>query len=140
MKSELSSFKNTVANTYPLIITDIKIGNVYYNGEVETNYGNSIYSSRTMYLEPQIKYTGLTSGFKTLYIKWFRPDGTMSSGSSSPYGYSQSNETYIYYGEDNTLTLSGWGNRTQGHWKSGTYRIEIWYGDACLKSKKFTIY
>lgn len=136
----LSTLKQKVGNSYPLIISDIEIANSYRDGNIETDYGNTIYSSSTMYLKPRIKYYGIASGTKTLKVKWFKPDGTMSSGTSSPYGFSQSDSHYIYSGPDNSITMSGWGNESKGHWRAGTYRIEIWYENTCLKSKTFTIY
>ena len=139
-KSELSNLKSKVSNTYPLIITDIEIANVTYDGDIHTNYGNSLYGSSTMYLQPRIKYTGLSSGNKTIKVKWYNPDGTIRRGTSSPSGFSQSQSMYVYSGDNNTYTLSGWGNSSKGHWRSGTYRIEIWYENTCLKSKTFTIY
>lgn len=135
-ESLLSSIAN---NNIPLIITDIQIGNTYYNGNIETNYGSTIYSRNTMYLTPRIKYMGLVSGNKTLKVKWYNPSGTLSTGTSSTNGYSQSNSYYVSKGQ-NTLTLHGWGNETKGHWGSGTYKIEIWYKNKCLSSKSFTIY
>lgn len=135
-ESLLSSIAN---NNIPLIITDIQIGNTYYNGNLETNYGSTIYSRNTMYLTPRIKYMGLVSGNKTLKVKWYNPSGTLSTGTSSTNGYSQSDSYYVSKGQ-NTLTLRGWGNETKGHWGSGTYKIEIWYENKCLSSKSFTIY
>ena len=139
-KSELSSFKSKVSNTYPLIITDIEIANVTDDGDIHTNYGNSLYGNSTMYLQPRIKYVGLTSGDKILKVKWYNPDGSIRRGTSSPFGFSQSQSVYIYSGENNSYTLSGWGYSSKGYWRSGTYRIEIWYDNSCLKSKTFTIY
>lgn len=139
-KSELTNLKSKVSNTYPLIITDIEIANVTYNGDIQTNYGYSIYSSSTMYLKPRISYIGLTSGTKTFKVKWYNSDGTIRRGSSSPSGITFSDDVYICEGSNNSLTLSGWGNTSKGHWRSGTYRIEIWYNNSCLKSKTFTIY
>jgi hypothetical protein len=105
-----------------------------------TNFGNTIYSSGTMYLQPRIEYTGLTSGTKTLKVKWYNPDGTIRSGTTSPSGFSQSESMYVSRGDNNTYTLNGWGNSAKGNWRSGTYRIEIWYDNTCLKAKTFTIY
>lgn len=139
-KSELSSLKNKVSATYPIIITDIEIANIYASGNIQTNYGNKIYSYSTMYLKPQIKYTGLSSGNRTFKIKWYNPDGSLRTGTSSPYGFSQSESMYVYSGENNTYALSGWGNASMGNWSKGTYRIEIWYENTCLKAKTFTIY
>lgn len=140
LKSELSNLKNKVGNIYPLIITDIEIANVNYDGGVQTDYGHSLYGSSTMYLKPRIKYTGLTSGNKTLKIKWYNPDGTIRRGDYSPSGFSQSESIYVYSGDNNIFTFAGWGNSSKGNWLSGTYRIEIWYENSCLKSKTFTIY
>ena len=139
-KSELSSLKSKVSTTYPIIITDIEIANINANGDIQTNFGNTIYSYNTMYLHPRIEYTGLISGYKTIKVKWYNPDGTIRSGSSSPSGFSYSESMYVLSGDNNTSTLSGWGNSNKGHWQRGTYRIEIWYENTCLKSKTFTIY
>lgn len=127
-------------NTYPINITNIEIGNSYRDGRIETNYGNTIYSHYTMYLKPRITYTGINIGRSIkLKIRWYYPNGTMSSGDSSPSGFSQQQSLYVYSGS-NTEILAGWGNQTKGHWKKGTYRIEIWYENVCLKAKSFTIY
>lgn len=136
-KLELSSLKSKVSTTYPIIITDIEIANTYSGGDVETNYGNTIYSYNTMYLKPRIEYTGLTYGKKTIKVKLYRPDGSLSTGSYSTYSYSD--DVYVYEG-NYSFTLSGWGGSLRGHWQRGTYRIEIWYENTCLKSKTFTIY
>ncbi len=137
-KEKLSKLEEQFGSTYPLIITDVKIGNSYKNGDIETSYGSIIYSSRTMFLKPKIYYTGIIDATKTLKVKWFKPDGSMSVGDSSPSGYSQSNTITIYDGE-NSNELTGWGNENKGYWKAGSYRIEIWYNDVCLKAKTFKI-
>lgn len=139
-ENALSALKSKVGSSYPLIITDIEIGNFYKDGSMETDFGNTIYSSNTMFLKPRIKYYGVDFGNKTLKIKWFKPDGLLSIGNSSPSGFSQSEAHYIYSGSDNTLTMEGWGNENKGFWCSGTYRIDVWYNNTCLKSKTFTIY
>lgn len=137
--SETKSIISNIAETYPLIITDIKIGNTYKGGDIQTDYGKRIYDYNTMYLKPKISYVGLISGTKTLKVKWYTPSGYLSRGDSSPYGFSFSNDEYISKG-NNTLTLSGWGNENKGNWSSGTYRIEIWYGNTCLKTQTVEIY
>lgn len=138
--SEQESKFYSIKNTFPINITNIEIGNTYYDGSIETNYGSTIYSSYTMYLKPRITYTGINTGSSiNLKIKWYTPNGTMSTGDSSPSGFSQQESLYVYSGS-NTKTLRGWGNKTKGHWGKGTYRIEIWYENVCLKAKTFTIY
>lgn len=136
----LSSLKEKVGSNYPLIISDIEIANKYNDGTIETGYGSTIYSSNSMFLTPRITYYGIGVGNRTLYVKLYSPDGNLSRGSSSPVGYSYSNSMYVYSGTNNTFEFSGWGNAEKGNWRSGNYRLEIWYGNTCLKSKTFTIY
>lgn len=135
----LKKFKKKVVGVYPIIISKIEIGNTYYDGTIETSYGSTLYSYNTMYLAPKIYYTGLTSGDKYLKIRWYRPSGELVTGGGSPTGYSQEKLYYLYEGE-NSLTLNGYGGSDRGHWSTGTYRIEIWYNDICLKSQTFNIF
>lgn len=137
---ELSDFKSSIGNTYPIVITDIEVANVYKNGTIETDYGNTLYDYRTLYLKPRIRYTGLTSGTKEFKIKWVMPSGSLRTGDSSPYGYSFSESAYVSEGADNVLEFMGWGNESSGNWSSGRYRVEIWYDDVCLKSMDVRIY
>lgn len=137
---QLDNKIESIGNFYPIIIDRIEIGNSDYDGNIQTDYGNTIYSSQTMYFKPKIYYTGIISGDITLKVKWFTPEGVLSTGNSSPSGFSQSDEYYFYSGDDNTKILRGWGGKDKGHWKSGTYRMEIWCKDVCLKVKTFTIY
>ena len=136
-ESKLSELKGK----FPINITDIEIGNTYSDGTIETDYGSSIYSSQSMYLKPKITYTGINPGRSIdLKIKWYMPDGSLSTGDSSPSGYSQQRSLYVNAGSNNIETLKGWGNSTKGNWEKGTYRIEIWYDNVCLKSQTFRIY
>lgn len=138
-RQKMKDLKDKVSSAMPIIISDIQIANTYKGGDIETDYGNTIYSSSTMYLNPKISYTGIKTGENIdLKVKLYTPSG-LSTGSSSPYGCSYSTSMYVYSGE-NTETLSGWGNSSRGNWSSGTYRFEIWYGSVCLKAKTFTIY
>ncbi|MBR2192338.1 MAG: hypothetical protein IJ910_03390 [Bacteroidaceae bacterium] len=135
IESEFRSFKSSLSSTIPLLITDIEIANVYYNGSIETNYGDYIYSYNTMYLKPKITYTGIRTGESiTLNVRLY------GSGNSSPTKYIFSNSMIVYSGEGNTYELTGWGGSNKGYWSRGSYRYEIWYGSVCLGSKTFTIY
>ena len=135
-ESKLSSLKST----FPIKIINIEIGNSYKDNRMETDYGGRIKSENTMYLEPRITYTGINTGRTiTLKIKWYTPNGDLSTGKKSPPGFSQQESLYVYSGS-NTEILRGWGSETKGHWRKGTYRIEIWYENVCLRAKTFTIY
>lgn len=137
--NELENKHKELANQYPLIIDNIMIGNVYRGGAVETDYGNTLYSSHMMFFSPKLVYRGYADGTKTLKVKWFKPDGSLSYSASSPSGFSQSTDCYIYQGSQ-TVVLGSWGNDNMGFWPSGSYRIEVWYGNLMLKSKTFTVY
>lgn len=140
-KEQLEQSLSEIKSYYPIVITDIQVGNTYSNGNFETPYGGRIYSSYSMYLKPKITYIGLDAGeIKTLYVKLYTPSGSMSTGNSSPKGYSFSSDIYISSGTGNTWELSGWGNSTKGNWPKGSYRFEVWYGGICLKTKSFSVY
>lgn len=124
----------------PFTITAIKISNQTYSGDIVSDFGNTIYSSQTMYLTPKIYYNCSSPGTYDLDIKLYRPDGSLSKGSSSPSNCSYSNSLSLYSGSDKSVVLKGWGGTDKGHWKSGSYRIEIWYKNSCVATKSFTIY
>lgn len=138
--SEIKSIVSHVSKTHPLIVTDIKIGNTYYNGTVQTEFGDRIYDYNTMYLTPKISYVGLVSGTKELKVKWYHPNGILSRGDSTLDDFSQTGNEYNINKGSNVLTLLGWGNENKGHWSRGIYRIEIWYLNTCLKAQTFEIY
>lgn len=117
----------------------IEIGNMFEGGKMQTNYGQTIYSSETMYLKPRIRYKSYANRSYTFDIKWIKPDGSISRGDSSPAGYSQSKSYYLSYGEGNK-GLDGWGGKTKGFWEAGNYAIEIWCKGTLLKRQEFRIH
>jgi predicted nuclease with TOPRIM domain len=136
-KSQLEKQVNQLS-VFPLIIKSIKVGNMYSDGRIETNYGDRLQSSTSMYLKPQIEYIGLKKNETvTLYIKLYA-NGILSTGKTSPTGYSISNNITI--SDEGTAAFSGWGNEKKGNWAKGNYRYEIWYDNMCLKAVDFTIY
>lgn len=135
----LNDFQEMVGRTYPLIIDSIKIGNVNRIQQVQTEFGQPIYSDETMYLQPRIYYRGIRHGNIDLYVKWYDPEGNLRTGESSPTGFSQKDECYIYE-ENKSLNLKGWGSETRGNWRSGSYRLEVWHHGMLLAQKHFRIY
>ena len=131
---------NIVSGKFPMLVSYIEIANTYSGGGIETNYGNSIYSSSARFLTPRINYTGLESGSIELKVKWFNPDGSLRKGTSSPSDCCFKQDVYVYKGESQTVSLNGWGNASAGYWNSGTYRLEIWYGSVCLASRNVRVY
>lgn len=120
-------------------IYSIEIGNKYKGTKIQTDYGQTIYSSETMYLHPRIRYKSYADRSYKFYVKWIMPDGSIIRGDSSPAGYTQSRSYSLSYGEG-TMELDGWGSETKGWWKARDYAIEIWCDGTLLKRKEFTIY
>lgn len=139
-QNKISTYENKVLKHLSFIVTDIETANVNEKGKQETDYGGTIYSKNSMYLRHRIKYIGLKEGRIEFYIKLYKPNGSLSVGNKSK-DYSYSVSEFIYEGESKSRELSvWWGNKNKGHWEKGTYKVEVWYKDMCLKSKTFTIY
>lgn len=139
IRKELSDIKSDLKSLMPFVITEVQIGNVYKGSAVETDYGKSIYSVNTMYLSPKICYRGFYRGSYFLKTKWYRPDGSLSRGDSSPSDSSQADNYFLSEGRGTTI-LTGWGNEDKGHWGKGDYRFEIWYENRCVFLKHFKIF
>lgn len=136
---ELSELKSSFSEIMPIIITDIEIANVYSDGSIETDYGGVILSNYSMYVKPKIAYKGIKVNENiSLDIKLYTPNG-LSRSPSSP-SYCSWTESLDILRGDNTYSFQGWGGDTKGHWTSGTYRFEFWYGNVCLNSKTFYIH
>lgn len=127
------------SNRAPFTITSVEVRNIDNDGNVITDFGKTIYSYQTKYLQPKLYVSVNTPGTYKIYHKLYKPDGKLSTGSSSPSGYTSSREvtlnsytSYVY--------MLGWGNNTAGTWKSGNYRWEFWYNGNKIGEKSFTIY
>lgn len=145
IKRELRETKDKLSDVgavMPIIIKSVEIGNANYDCDMETYFGDKIYSRSSMYLTPQIRYTSVDSGDITLKVKIFDNYGKLIDSDSSPGGYSYEDEIYVSSFSDDIeyATLAGWGSKTKGHWDRGNYRIEIWTGKICLYNKEFYIY
>lgn len=118
----------------------IEIKNGTSKGNPITDYGETIYSSETMYLFPRIRYKSYADRSYTFDIKWINPDGSIRRGDySSSAGYSYSMSYSLSYGEG-SWGLHGLGSDTKGWWEAGKYAIEIWCKGTLLKRKEFRIY
>lgn len=138
LEKENNDLKTYLGN-YPLLITDIEIANVDAENNIETDYGEKINHRHTMFFKPKLSCQSLKDDVFSLDVKLFNPSGTLTTNKNSPSGLSYREICNISRGS-HTLYLSGWGKRNKGYWKRGTYRMEVWYGDICLKSKTFQIY
>ena len=106
------------------------------------DYGDTIYSKNTTYIYPRIEVYSLVEGNVDFYIKFFTPNGlsTSSTPGESPSGYSYKDEETLSKYKKQTVYLSGWGGKSKGHWRNGSYRIEVWHKGKLLYEKRFTIY
>ena len=144
IKGELSTLEaeNETLKQYalPIVVNSIQMGNVDYNGNIDTEYGSTIYEHRTMYMKPKISYYGVTKigSSITLYSKFYK-NGVLCSGSDSPSGYTSSFTMTVKSGSS-IVYGRGWGSNSKGWWTSGRHRYELWYNGMCLKALDFTIY
>lgn len=131
-------FKTLVDNGVPFTITDIKVGNMTYEGNWKTMPGESIKSEDTNYLTPEIECTSIVNGDYIFKYKLFC-NGKLSENESKNKGYSSYEKSIKLQNGTNKFILPNWGSQTKGNWPAGEYKIEIWYNDLCLKYKEFTI-
>jgi serine/threonine protein kinase len=121
----------------PLKIDKIELGN--YSGAGNTmydDYGSTLHFSRMRYLRPKIYYTSFFENSKAvpLYYKIYNPDGSLKYNTSDV-----EEDTKTIFSGSNSTTLSGRGDATTSVYSSGTYRIEIWYNNMCLRAETFKI-
>lgn len=119
-------------------IKDIEFRNCDDDKEISA-WGEPIKSSDSRWIEARIKYDGILDESKSLdlTIKIFDPYGDLYSGKKSPKGCTFINEDCtVAPGEDNYLTLYGYGNATSYSFWAGTFRYEVWYDGNKLFSKK----
>lgn len=131
--STMSSILDKISLRTPLFVGDVYIKN---NGE---SYGSAIYSNNTTYINPKVEIFSLIDGRVNIYYKLYSPNG-LSTGSTSPNGYSSSDYFYVNKNENNICEFMGWGNSRKGYWPPGAYRYEFYYNGKCIGSKSFTIY
>ena len=112
------------------------------DGDILTPYGEKLYASQMRFLHPKIYYDAkcAENNEVTLYSKIIKPDGSLSKGTSSPNGYTNSMKFTISPGQNKTLLFMGWGSENGGAYQPGTYRYELWYQGKKIYATSFTIY
>lgn len=134
-----SEMAETNAKKTPISISHVAIGITDGNNKTIAEYGNKLYSSQTKYLTPRIMAFAESAGTYDIYCKLYTPSGTLSTGSTSPNGYSWKYSLKMHQG-NGTYLLSGWGSDKYGNWPIGDYVMELYYDGILLITKKFTIY
>lgn len=108
----------------------VVIDNVYNDADGS----NMLDSTKITFLDftYTVLKTSKVGNLEKLYIKIIDPNGNVSSGSSSPQGYTTT--------VDINSSWAGWGNSTAGAtYREGTYVIEFWYLNACVGRKEVKI-
>ena len=145
LKKQNQSLKNSltkIQDVYPFVVDKVEIGNVDYYRNPINNFGTTLYANNMRYLEVRVHYTSILEDTKYLkmFYKIYQPNGTLIlQGTSKTYSNDNGETITIYPGSD-FFNFPGWGNSTISTYSSGTYRIEIWYNNMCLKSTSFTLY
>ena len=130
-KSALSELREVYSDAMPIVIKDITV--VGAEGETE------IQSEKSTYLYTKIKAYSVIEGNTKFYIKYTDPSGYVSTGDTSPQGYSTDFDVELKPFEMTEYTSYGWGNETKGHWSPGNYKVEIFFKNKCIGSKNFII-
>ena len=125
-------------------IMEVTFSNTDYERNTLTEAGQTLYSDKMRYLGPYIKYESLlpvdvSSRKVTVFYKIIKPDGEVTRGDSSPYGYTNKVDITIEEGE-NTVYVLGWGNSDTSIYSSGQYRFELYHNGNLLHTTTFTIY
>ena len=123
-------------------IKKIEFGNTDGKGKDIIPRGATLYASQMRFLSPKIYFDAKCAENKevTLYCKIIKPDGTLSSGSSSPSGYSNKTTKTVYLGNEKSWTLTGWGSENSSIYQPGTYRYELWYEGNKIYETTFALY
>jgi len=131
--TKLKGVLDSISVRMPIFVSGMSVKN---EGE---DYGETIYSKNTTYIYPKLEGYGLIDGTIELFVKFYSPDG-LRTYSESPSGYTYSDKISLNKHQNNTIFLSGYGNKAKGTWKSGSYRIEVWHDGKLLYEKNFTVY
>ena len=109
------------------------------NGEIITNYGEKLYSSKSQYISSKAKVKVLRGEPCTVQCKLYSR-GKLSTGEDSSNGYTYERELFFFTPGRFEENLGGWGNSTPGNWLSGNYRFEVWYNGEKIGEERFTLY
>lgn len=136
----LYSGSTPIATSKLITINDITFGSSDANNNMLVNFGDSLYEGGIMYLTPQISYKGLYSNNQnvTFFYRIFKADGSLSSGSSSPKGFTTNSSVTIKPGL-NKVALAGWGNSKGTVYKAGIHTFELWLDGEKIYETTFNV-
>ncbi len=135
-RSELNSTKKALDLMFadsPVVASNI---NVWNDGDKPNE---RIYSSVSTYLFTSAAFISNDKFEDDIYVKIIAPGG-LSTGSSSPAGYSFKYPVSLSPYEVSEVTMNGWGSDVQGNWSAGDYSVEYWYRGKCIGKRDFTVF
>lgn len=137
----LYSGSNPLVTNSIFKITRMVFGSEDKESNVNIPYGEKLYEGDVKYLTENIYYEGLYANEQniSLYVRIFFPTGSMSSGTSSPTGFSYKRDVTIKPGA-NVLKIAGWGNNSGTTYKEGVHKYEIWLDGEKIYETSFTVY
>lgn len=138
LKEAYAEYDSDSSGDAPFTVKSVRLANVEKDGTIISGFYDPIYSRKTKYLKPQIWVELNKPGTYDIAYKLYDNTGTMSTGSSSPSGYTATTSVEMKDGKS-FYQLTGWGSETQGNWAAGSYRVEVYYKGRLMGSNTFTI-
>lgn len=123
----------------PLECIKLEHGFTKEDGEIITDYGQKLLSSKSRYLATRMQANSYRTGRYSFDIKVYE-NGKLSTGDTRVEdGYSYNTTVNIHEIGKCTLKLGGWGSNTPGTWGPGRYRVEVWYKGELVDDNIFRI-
>lgn len=140
----------------PVEIMEIEVANVDEDDNYETDYGDDILASSSMYLVFRITYcpNRMTNERRSeelelpveLVVYYYEVHRENEDGERTLFSRSYSYRDTIYVSdglmpyECSDEELIPYGSPEPGSWTAGLYRVEIWYEGLCIGMKSFSLY
>lgn len=123
----------------PVECLNLEHGFTDQKGDIVTEYGEKLLSSKSKYLSTRMEANALRTGRYTFDIKVFK-NGILSTGDTRvSEGYSYDWTINIPETGKGKFSLGGWGSNTSGNWPAGSYRVEVWYKGEIVDESRFSI-
>lgn len=112
------------------------------DGKIIDDWGATLYASKMKYIHARITYSNPsnTPYSADLYVKLYKPDGTLMSGTSSPEGYTYLETIFVKGGNNNSIELGSWGNKERNAFSTGKYLFEVWQKGKKLYATAITLF
>lgn len=132
--------RRSLAQKAPLALMNLQLYNADKDGKQLSTPNTTFSSAELRYLQWHCRLRNNLNEGKTLtgeiYIKYFRPDGTLMQDARSPYQVTLQERFSV---ERETTLTNGWGNNESGSFRPGTHTIEFWWNGNLLEAQKFTV-